>query len=313
MNHSTQPWSTEAPDSADPRLQAYDEPAAHARRPESGAIPGVQSPVEARNADTRRRAIDRLVLMSTLHAEAAWQQRRRDRIEPHALAFLYSQPHGRGGPYGYRLTAATRLWLQDDHGYDVHQRIFRFDRELAEAAVTGLDVRELADRRDEAMIEEASFVGLGVCSLDTSTGSWRDVVATAEVATADTRPIRLWGRADSVAGRPMPPSARMPVQDYRDIPAAIRIVLTDGTIVVGERRGRPDFDHKILHATHTLDFGPGDSPYPWGLVTRQQLADDPAHSEVLRWMTDLCDLCAQLDNSRLDALRRRPQNRRAER
>jgi hypothetical protein len=280
--------------------------------PAAAPLPATRTE-EIRRADIRRRAINRMVLMSVLQADATWQRRRHDALEPHALAFLYLQPEGRGGPYGYRLSAATKLWLRDDHAFTVHDRTFRFYRDVAEAMPgPGFDVRDLADRRDDDMIDEATFAGIGVCSLDTSTGAWADVVATASVATTDTRPIRLWGRADTT-GRPAPPPRRMPVENHRDIPATIRIMLTDGTVIVGERRGRPDFDHKILHSTHTLDFGPGESPYPWGWVTREQLDDDPDHAEVLRWMSQLCDLCAQTDAARLDALRRQPPPRRAHR
>jgi hypothetical protein len=111
----------------------------------------------------------------------------------------------------------------------------------------------------------------------------------------------LWGR-DAVPGRRESPLQRMRVDDHRDIPGSFRIILNDGTVIVGERRGRPDFDHRIIHSTHTLDFGPYNSPYPWGMVSRDQLDTDSAHTEVLRWMGQLNDLCCQADAARLDAL-----------
>jgi len=47
---------------------------------------------EAREADKRRRALDRAVEASYNLAEAAWGQRRRDPLEPHALGFLFTSP-----------------------------------------------------------------------------------------------------------------------------------------------------------------------------------------------------------------------------
>lgn len=313
MTRPTPPWYTEARrDGGDPFRHRNDTSTASADgRDPRAAGPSSAQADERRHAEIRRRAIDRLVMMSVLQAEDAWGRRRRDPVEPHALAFLYIQPDGRG-PYWCRLTAASRRWLRDEHAFTVHDRIFRFYDDLVKMLPRqGFDVRELADLADPEMFDDATFVGLGVCSLDTSTGSWQDVVATAVVETTDTRSVRLWGRADTT-NRPAPKPRQMPVESPRDIPAAIRIMLTDGTVIVGERRGRPDFDHKILHSTHTLDFGPGETPYPWGWVTREQLEDDPAHAEVLRWMGQLTDLCAQTDAARLDAMRRRPAPRRAD-
>lgn len=261
-------------------------------------------------ADLRRQAIARAEAMNADHARAAWEGRRRDPIEPHSVALLYVQPDPRVIPHGWRLTAATRLWLADDHGWDVHQRVYQFYRDLAAASpLPGGDVRALTNRRDRAMAPDASFAGIAVSSLDTSTGRWADVVATAQVQTTDTRPARLWGNADSRRMPPAPAARAARVGDHRDIPGAIRIALTDDTVIVGERRGIPDFEHKILHSTHTLDFGPYESPYPWGLVSRDQLDADPDQYEVLRWMGALLDLCWQADAARQEHIRHEPTRR----
>lgn len=307
MSRSTPPppWATaNAAPHSDPFLHRHDT-AAEQPPTRVQAAPG-SDPAERRTADLRRRAIDRLVAMNINQAQAAWERRRRDPLEPHGIALLYVRPDPRAIPHGWRLCAATKLWLHDGHGWDVHHRLYRFYCDLAEATpLPGGDVRALSDRCDEDMADDAIYIGVAVSSLDTSTGAWRDVVATASVSTTDTRPLRLWGRTDTIAtSRPAPPPRPMRVEDHRDIPGAIRIVLTDGTIIIGERRGRPDFDHKILHSTHTLDFGPYDSPYPWGWVSREQLDDDPDHGEVLRWLSALNELCWQTDTARLDTLRR---------
>jgi len=201
---------------------------------------------------------------------------------------------------------AGRLWLRDEHAYNVHERMFTFYQELAEAVPRGpYDIREHATTCDEQMLDGATFIGLVVCSLDTSTGSWQDVLATASVTTTDTRAVRLWNRPASQHDHPAPKPRIRRVEDFRDIPCAIRIVLTDGTVIVAERRGRPDFDHRIVHSTATLNYSPQRSPYPWGWVSRDQLDEDPAHTEVLRAMSRLSDLCTQADAARLEALRRR--------
>jgi hypothetical protein len=277
-------------------------PSAHAAgaasRPHSAPDPDLG---EQRAADIRRRAIDRVVAMNRAHTEAAWRMRHDDPLEPHGIALLYVHHDPQRAPYGFRLTAATKLWLHDDHDFDVHHRMFRFYRDLATELSPAADVRAYTDRRDGDMVEHAGYVGLAVSSLDTATGRWRDVVATASIATTDTRTARLWGR--DTPDRPRPGIVHRPVEDHSDIPGSFRIVLTDGTTIVGERRGRPDFDRTIIESTHNLNFGPYATPFPWAWVHRDYLDADPAHAEVLHWMAQLNNLCYHTEVARLDAPR----------
>jgi hypothetical protein len=251
----------------------------------TGADPGIA-------ADLRRAAIDRLMWMNSQHARYAWQRRRNDPIAPHGLALLFAQPDERAGrERRYRLTAATRLWLAGDESRDLADRLFRYHHRMADAlAGPDADVRAQANKRDPEMTDDAVYVGLGVSSLDTSTGDWEQVVATSRITTLITtrsaKPVSI-------------PSVEARVSGEADIPGGIRILLTDGTAVVAERRGLGEYNNRVIHATHTLDFTAIDSPYPWGKVTHEQLYEDPMHGPVYRWMAALNDLFWQVDEARL--------------
>jgi hypothetical protein len=225
--------------------------------------------------------------MNALHAANAWELRRRDPIAPHGLAFLFVQPDRRPGRGGrYRLTAATKLWLAGDTKLDLPERLFRYHHGVSSIlSAKGADVRTLANKRDAEMADDAIYVGLGASSLDTSTGDWAQVVATAATE-------RLAVRAGDVTGR-------APITGEHDVPGCIRIVLTDDTAIVAERRGMPEFNHRVIHATGTLNYTPFESPYAWGRCTRDQLDADPAHVQTLRWMAALNDLFWQTNEVRL--------------
>src|SRR5512147_1069558 len=108
MNRSTPPqWST-AGARLDPFLRRNETNLGIDGQMES--MPG-SDPAVKREADIRRRAIDRLIMMNTNQAEDSWRRRRRDPVEPHGIALLYVQPDPRGlPPYKHRLTAATKRW-----------------------------------------------------------------------------------------------------------------------------------------------------------------------------------------------------------
>src|SRR5579859_1642212 len=178
MDSTPSPWLSAGRDNrVDPGPHHHDPPSYATQAPWSRVQMAPGEDVAARlAADIRRQAIARVEAMNADHAKAAWEGRRRDPIEPHSVALLYVQPDSRAIPHGWRLTAATRLWLADEQGWDVHQRVYQFYRDLAAAwPLPGSDVRVLTNRRDRAMAPDASFAGIAVSSLDTSTGRWADV------------------------------------------------------------------------------------------------------------------------------------------
>ena len=261
--------------------------------PAQPADPDLREAQRAVAADVRRAAIHRLMVMNTKHLHNAWVQRRSDPLAPHGLAFLFVQParQVRGITY-YTVSAATKLWLADEDT-DVAMRLFRYYHKVKDLlAGPDTDVRDLADRRDPAMAEDASYVGLGLSSLDTSTGAWHDVLARGRVVAYDTPASALGPRRSRV-----PLGA--PVSGEFDIPGSIRIVLADGATIVAERRGIPEYDQRIIHSTHSLNFDRLRGPYPWQNCTADELAADPAHGEILRWMGALNDLLFQVDQRRL--------------
>lgn len=241
--------------------------------------------------DVRRSAIERMRKMNTLHARHAWEKRRSDPLAAYGVAFLFVQPDVRRGRMGfYHLTAATKLWLDGPEAADLPRLLFNLDRRVAEhAGQRGYDVRDLTNRRDEEMALDAVYAGLAVSSLDTYTGTWAQAQAAAN--------------SDS------------------DLPGSIRIILTDGTIIVCERRSLAEYGEFQIHSTHSLEISPGNSPYPWNQSSPEDLREgrrtykwshateqelrtlEERDTQILRWMTALHETVWQTDAARLDSYR----------
>ena len=234
-----------------------------------------------RETALRRHAIGRLRYMNTQHAMHAWERRYSDPLAPYGLAFLYAQPD-RTQPERELLTlkAATRLWLAGPESTDLPRLLF--DLNIAVAQRGGdpdFDVRrDLADRCDPQMAEDAWYVGLGVSSLDTYSGTWQQACAT--------------------------------VDRYADVPGQIRIVMTDSTMIMCDRRGLSDFSSFTVHSTHALSQSAIDTPYPYSAVAAQDLREDQAHRAVLRWMEELNHSLWRVDNARLVARQTGPRSHR---
>jgi len=221
----------------------------------------------ARDVRVRQHALSRMRYMSVMHATHAWDRRYRDPIAPYGLAVLYA--HNEPGNQ-LRLTAATKLWLAGEETQDLARLLFNMVNIVGQDAASkpGYDVsRDLANRVDKERAPDAWFVGLGVSSLDTHTGTWAE--------------------------------ARDRATAYTEIPGVVRIVLVDGTIIVCDRRGMNEFNSLVVHSTRPLAItGPLDSPYPYSAVSTKDLHDDPAHGPILRWMEELSALIWRLEASR---------------
>jgi hypothetical protein len=219
----------------------------------------------------RQQAVNRMRLMSVKHAMHAWERRYHDPLAPHGLAFLFAHHDPAGG---LRLTAATKLWLASARTAQLQRVLFDLN-EAVTATAWPLDLREMfADRRDPEQADDAWYVGLGVTSLDTHTGTWSD---------ACTR-----------------------YTQYADVPAQIRVAMTDGTTIIGDRRGLAEYNALTLHSSRALDTSSIESAYPWARVSDQQLREDPVHAAVLHRMDQLNLTLWQADNARIDARSARP-------
>lgn len=241
--------------------------------------PAVRAQTLKREVDLRQQAVQRLRYMSIQHAMHAWEGRYSDPLAPYGLAFFYNQPAAQHG--WQTLTAATKIWLAGPESSDLPRLLFDLNTAV-EQQLNNPDFdlrRTLANRVDEPMAEDAWYVGLGLSSLDTYSGTW---------AEACTRLHR-----------------------YVDVPAQLRITMTDATIVVADRRGLSEFNTMTVHSTKALSTSMIDSPYRWSNTSPDNLYADKAHAEVLRWMAELNINLWRADNARLVAAKQPPESRRS--
>jgi len=224
-----------------------------------------------KEVDIRLQAVTRLRHMNTQHAMHAWSNRYKDPISPYGLAFLYVQPSRAPHQRWHNMLAATKLWLDGPESKDLPRMLYNLNSYVvSQADVPGFDPRrDLANRFDSGMQDDAWFVGLGVSSLDTVTGRW-DVV-------------------------------RNKVERYGDVPGTVRIAMIDGTLVVCDRRGLPEFNALTLRSTQPLGASTIDTLYSWSSVTSAELRDDPDSGLILRWMEELTLNLWRADNARLAA------------
>jgi len=252
---------------------------APAGAPTSAPTPEQSAPPRdiKRDVNLRQQAVQRLRYMNIQHAMHAWENRYRDPIAAYGMAFLYAQPDSRPG--WLTLRAATKLWLAGPEAADLPRLLYDLNKAMTEqAGDPNFDLRrDLANRVDEDMAGDAYYVGFGVSSLDTYTGTWEHACST--------------------------------VDSYEDVPGQIRIVMTDPTTIVCDRRGHIDFNTLTVQSTNPLSLSPFDSPYRWSAVTVEQLRADPAHGAVLRWMGELNLSLWRADNARLVARQQEPPSR----
>lgn len=225
-----------------------------------------------KEVDIRLQAVTRLRHMNLQHATHAWNRRHDDPIAPYGLAFLYVQP---GEPPFYILSAATKLWLQGPETEDLPRLLFELNQLVTQKFIEAdFDPRrDLANRADPGMNEDAWYVGLGLSSLDTRTGTWDQACRT--------------------------------VTRSGDIPGVVRIVMIDGTIVVCDRRGLNEFNALKMRATLPLVASRIESLYPWSYAFPDELRSEPEHVDILPWLEELNLNMWRLDNNRLVRLGRR--------
>lgn len=219
--------------------------------------PPVHDPVAA---DLRNQVVDRLRRMSVLHSRHAWERRYRDPLGPHALAFFYTGPP-HGDPLRCTLRTATRLFLDGSDVEDLPRLLYDLvGLSNGYLAGGGFDPRAQMADRVERMPPRASYIGVGISTLDTPAGSW------AQIRSSATSELEVPGRCFAL--------------------------LVDGTMLLLDRHGEQGFGAFDVLSTHSLDVMPGQ---PWRMWRwAYHLADlaDPATRDIWHWLGQLHQLIA---------------------
>jgi hypothetical protein len=207
-------------------------------------------------AALRGEVVSRLRRFSVLHTRHVWERRRRDPLSPHGIALFYLE---RGVPMSQRLRTATRIFLADDEADDLPMLLYGLARHAHEGYRTDprFDPRTMMANKCDPMSAAAVFAGVGVCTLDTPSGTW---------ATAQRR-----GTSEF------------------DLPGRCYARLIDGTRLLLDRGGRKQFNG--LSVQSSVD----DANTCYGVPGMQwrcnpALATPEAHdptADVWRWMSEL--------------------------
>ncbi len=221
-------------------------------RPPSAAAP---DPASAR---IRNLAVDRLLRMNARHATHAWLQRRVHPVGPHGIAFLYyDQVPGAPVP---TVLAATRLVDDTADVRALPRLLFRLANLARDryAQPGGFDPRPLLANRQDPMSRQATYIGLGVSSLDSAT--------------------HTWDRIQHAASGPL------------DLPGRCFALLGDGTHLLVDRGGQDVFGEVRLAATHDLNIEQGIASRRW--AWRPDLATATGTAEIWPRLADLHRLIA---------------------
>lgn len=213
-------------------------------------------------AAVRSEVVARMRRMSVLHTRAFWEQRRRDRLSPHAVAFFYLQPDA---PMIERLRTATRIFLADDDATDLPQLLHG----MAEHAYDGyrdepgFDPRTRMCNRCEPMTADAVFVGVGVATLDTPYGG----------------PVAAERRAHNELELPGRGFARM----------------IDGTYLLMDRGGKQQFNQLVVACSvndENTRYGTPSMQWGWNPELAEIPGGDPTF-QTWRWLSELGRLVDQ--------------------
>jgi hypothetical protein len=253
---------------ADHRLPPRPEPRTLLAPPEHNAL------AQARGYQYNlcRGAAQHMMDLNARHASRAWQRRRHDPIAAYVLELLFAQPNpeftlppgkllsGDDWAGAVHLKATTRIWLAGPEARDLPGLLYRLERYVTDHQhADGWSLREqLATSVDDGLRTDARWVGIGVSSLDTLTGTWDQVCHTAP-------------------------------GEYH-VPGTIRVLLNlaepgsppHRAWIMGERRGMDEFHAKTLHSTHRLADVDLNAPFPYAQNTEHDLITDPWHAPILQ-------------------------------
>jgi hypothetical protein len=222
--------------------------------PPPAPTPVLTQPHDPQWAEVRNQALERMLKMNSAHAMHAWERRGSPSpIGPHALAFLYYDvPGGAGRPQQLMVAAATRLFHDDEDQRDVHRLIFRLCKQADERYLPSgvFDPRTAFANRTDPMSSQATFLGLGLSTLDAATGTWEQVQQRA-------------------AG---------PTQ----VPGRCLIILSDGSRVLIDRGDERHFGQVKVISTGDLNVVRGNPTRSW---TPASAINEP--SETWQWLLQL--------------------------
>lgn len=226
-----------------------------------------------------RSGVQRLMDLNLAHARRAWRQRRSDPVSVHIVALVFVQPRpgfrepppGRNPAVGDDFTTSVevkvtqRRWLAGPENRDLAAVLFAHEQYIeANRHAEGWSLRErMVTSIDPGLRADATWVGLAVSSLDTYTGSWEQVCAT---ATHDS-----------------------------NVPGTIRLVVNvapehaprDYAWIVADRRGLNEFGTRNVYSTHRLSDNDFTAPFPYSQQRHEVLAKNHLHATILQRMTGL--------------------------
>lgn len=212
-------------------------------------------------AQVRNAVTNRLQFMNSMHAVHAWDGRRAKPIGPHGLAFLYADldPHSDPARPHYEARIATRLFLDGEDVDDLVRLLYELgaiaEDYLKDGGVFDPLQHMVQRRKDSPVPPNAVYIGVGVSSLDSAGGRWRDI--------------------------------EQRVSSALEVPGRCYASLTDNTRIKIERPARP-YDPLQVWSTRSLNVDGTLHYRSW-----RYLVDDAADAQtnaVWRWLIRLNEL-----------------------
>jgi hypothetical protein len=258
------------------------------------------APAERRRAEEARSELDawqrydvdwqlfhRAWLLNVRHGEQAWRRRYTRPLAPYGLGFLFIQPATGDTSRNALVTAATRLWLAGPEAEDPTRLLAKL---TSQARGCDPDARwdlrqEIANRYDDTMQQAAVYTGLALSNLNTRTGSFHDVCATA------TSEMDIPGTILYVSAHP---DSGHGVAGRADHSGEVRMF-------VAERRGASEHNLLTIHSHGALSTHMMSSPYPYAETDLGYLYHDPVHGRLLQAMLHLDAAVRDADQARRDA------------
>ncbi|MEU4693727.1 hypothetical protein [Actinoplanes sp. NPDC023714] len=210
--------------------------------------------VARRRQELQWRVVERLHEMNLRHGDVAWERRYRRPLSPYGIAFVF-------GLKGV-VSAATKLWLagpEPDDPADLLGALVEVARSRDQRKPW--DVREQIANRAVGVADDATYLGLGMSLLDTGTGTWTQVCATASSA------LQIPGTMLFVAGAPDGPDGQR--------------------AFVADRRGAAGHNKVSIWSHRALSTPALLSRWPYAQVSLDTLYREHGVGQLLGWMTAL--------------------------
>ena len=216
-----------------------------------------ESSADAAMSDLRNRVVNRLFTLNVNQAAYAWERRRRDPLNPHALVFCFAEPPT-DAPPRRKLAIAWRLFLGSDE-----PELPRLLRQLHKVIEThqasgAFDPRVSMVNTCEDMSANAAYVGLAVSSLGNLDRSWAQVQ---KAAHGDI-----------------------------DVPGRCYAVMTDGARLVMDRHAEDLYGRVEVRSTHHIQDVSGQISRGWTRATDTELDAEHRDTHTWTWLTQIHDL-----------------------